>query len=347
MILNKSHPFYKEHTGSSAYQVLSDTVLVDLLTDAYILDSGITEGRLNEIREYRDRMQRLIALVKRRSPISIATALEKLTDNIKGMEIIVGDALEHLGFVVDRMGQPGEPEGFATAIISRQKDDEIESYSLTYDAKSSRHGKVPTGNVGVSGLARHKKDFKANFALVVAPDFAKGALEKECATNKVTPIRAADLAKLVMLTVGFGPPDLRQLRGLFEKYSPDDSTIWVNALTEKLENKKFLTIPVIMEALAGLVSNNRKLPDIIHAAQIAERCRDILGDEDFPSRRDTTQALLGLAKIAPSVISCNTNGEIFLLTHPDQISAALSKQLDDVPERFQFGLTRTNNVAKN
>lgn len=343
IVMNKSHPFYIEHTTTTeAYQALSDAVLVDLMTDAFILDSGLPEERLSEIREYRDRMQRLVALMRRRSPISIAEAINNMTADVKGFETIIGDALDSLGFVVERMGQSGKPEGLATAIISRQRDDEVEEYSFTYDAKSTKHGKVSVGNVGVSGLARHKADCEANFSLVVAPDFANGAIEKECAENSVTPMRAADLAELVMLTVGYGPLDLREIKGLFSSHSPDESARWVADLKTKLEEKKIIPITIIMQAFERLVKNNPRLPDVIHAAQIAERCRDIMKSNEFPQKNDVISALRGLARIVPNVINCNDRGDIFLLTKPEQIALAIKTQLARVPEKYQFGLTRTN-----
>jgi hypothetical protein len=45
---------------------------------------------------------------------------------------------------------------------------------------------------------------RASITKFVAPDFAQGALEKECSSNDVTPMRAGDLARLVMLTAGCG-----------------------------------------------------------------------------------------------------------------------------------------------
>ena len=343
IVMNKSHPFYIEHTTTTeAYQALSDAVLVDLMTDAFILDSGLPEERLSEIREYRDRMQRLVALMKRRSPISIAEAINNMTADIKGFETIIGDALDSLGFVVERMGQSGKPEGLATAIISRQLDDEVEEYSFTYDAKSTKRDKVPVGNVGVSGLARHKADCNANFSLVIAPDFADGALKNECTANGVTPMRAADLAELVMLTVGYGPLDLREIKSLFSSHSPDESARWVADLKTRLGKKNILAIDIIMQAFEHLVKNNPRLPDVINAVQIAERCRDIMESSEFPQRKDVISALRGLAKIAPNVINCNERGDIFLLTKPDQIASAIKTQLARVPEKYQFGLTRTN-----
>ena len=168
IIINKSHPFSVEYSDSPEQRrMLQDTALVELLTDAYMVDSGLPEERVAEIRDYRDRMLRLVATLRRRTAPQIAKLLSQTVTHVKGFEIIVGDALDYIGFVVERMGQPGKPEGVATAVISRETDAERQSYKMTYDAKSSTHEKVSAGNVGIAGIARHKKDHNADVALVV------------------------------------------------------------------------------------------------------------------------------------------------------------------------------------
>lgn len=343
IVINKSHPFAVEYAAEpETLRMLQDSALVDILTDAYILDSGVSEERLDEIRDYRDRMHRLVANLRRQSAPQIAKLLAETTDHIKGFEVIVGDALEYLGFVVERMGESGKPEGVASAIVSRRGEDRnSENYKLTYDAKSSQKGKASAGNVGVSGLARHKADYGAQYSLVVAPAFASGALEKECEANGVTPMSAASLAELVMLTVGHGPLDLLELKTLFECHSPAATANWITNLANSLKTKKVLSISVIMGALKGIVSENPKLPDVIHAAQIAERCRALLGDNEFPTRSQVRQALGGLQLIAPNVLSINESGDVFLLTAPDQIASAVRMQLAQIPKQLQFGLVKS------
>ncbi|ESQ89927.1 ATP-binding protein [Asticcacaulis benevestitus] len=338
IVINKSHPFSIEYSDSpEQLRMLQDSALVEFLTDTYMLDSGLPEDRLAEISDYRDRMLRLVATLRRRTAPQIVKLLSEVTDHVKGFEVIVGDALDYLGFVVERLGQTGKPEGVASAIVSRENDQEKQDYKLTYDAKSSVHGKASAGNVGVSGLARHKKDYDADFALVVAPSFATGALEKECLTSKVTPMTAETLGRLVSLTLRQGPLDLRKIKPLFELYSPQETSDWVSTFEQTLSQGTLLTIGVILEALDRVVSTNPKLPDIIHASQIAERCREILKNDEFPHKRNIVAAMQGLQLIVPSVISANTNGDVYLLTTPKKIAEALQIQLDAIPAKYQKG----------
>jgi len=155
VVVNRNHPFAEEHSETSEeLRVLRDVALVDLLTDAFMLDIGIHEHRLTEIRDYKDRALRLVAQVRRRSAAQIATMLKNATAHPKGFERIIGDALEYLGFSVERLGASGEPEGVATAVITPGRGDTKVAYKFTYDAKSSESGRAKTHNVGVAGLAR-------------------------------------------------------------------------------------------------------------------------------------------------------------------------------------------------
>jgi len=201
-------------------------------------DIGIHEHRLAEIRDYKDRALRLVAQVRRRSAAQIATLLKNATAHPKGFERIIGDALDYLGFSVERLGASGEPEGVATAVVTPASGDVRVAYKFTYDAKSSETGRAKTHNVGVAGLARHRKDYNADFTLVVAPGFNAGALEKEARENAVTPMLASDLARLVMATVGYGPFNLVEFRGLFSLYSPTSVTGWIDGHLKGLANKK-------------------------------------------------------------------------------------------------------------
>lgn len=338
IVINKSHPFSVEYSDNpEQLRMLQDTALVEFLTDTYMLDSGLPEDRLMEISDYRDRMLRLVATLRRRTAPQIVKLLSDTTDHVKGFEVIVGDALDYLGFVVERMGQSGKPEGVANAIISREKDEQKEDYKLTYDAKSSVHGKASAGNVGVSGLARHKKDFDADFALVVAQDFAKGALEKECESNGVTPMTAESLGRLVSVTLHQGPLDLRKLKPLFSLHSPEATTAWVESFEKDADQEKSLSIGVIMQALDQIVSKNPRLPDVIHASQIAASCREILNNEEFPQKQNIIAAMRGLQLMVPNVISANMGGDVYLLTTPKKIGEALQRQLDAIPEKYQKG----------
>ena len=342
VIVNKSHPFAREHgTTQEQLRLLRDTAFVELLTDAFMADIGIPDDRIKEISDYRERAYRLVAQVGRKSAAQIATMLLEATDHPKGFERIIGDALEHIGFSVERLGQSGQPEGVATANITAASGDVPQVYKFTYDAKSSQKGKASTHNVSPSTLARHRKDSGADFALVVAPDFADGALQKEAADAGVTPIRAKDLAALLMLTVGFGPLDLTAFKSVFALHDPDAVASWVKSLQQTMSAKPHLQLDTLIQALDQITKDNPQRPDALNCTLIAEQCRKVLQNNSFPKKNDVAAVIRGLAVTIPNVISIADSGfEVTLNAPAQKIREALAHQLDQVPSDIKFGIAQ-------
>ena len=98
---------------------------------------GIDPGAVEEAYQYRDQVMRVLARLRRRTGAQIAQLLEESTGHSRGLEVIVGEALDYLGFVVTPIGGRGEPEGVAKAALTPRKDDQPETYSFTYEAKST------------------------------------------------------------------------------------------------------------------------------------------------------------------------------------------------------------------
>ena len=176
LVVNEGHPFCQDHTGTREERdLLLALAFVDLLTESYMIDNGIDAAVQREIRQWRDQAYRLTAQISRQSAPQIASLLiATATTSAKGFELAVGEALRYLGFSIKPLGQPGEPEGVATAPLPAT-DDGPTKYVFTYDAKSSKHGRVKTSNVGVAGLSRHRGKYDADYVLVVAPSYEVGA----------------------------------------------------------------------------------------------------------------------------------------------------------------------------
>lgn len=338
--INRNHPFAIEHQETAEQlRALRNTAVVDLLTDAYTLGLGLSVEDSLDIAQFKDRALRLIAQVSRKSAAQIAHLLMNVTDRDKSFERIIGDALEYIGFVVDRLGGSGEPEGVALAVLTPKPEDTIVAYRFTYDAKSTQRGAVQTGNVGVSGLVRHRKNFGADYTLVVGPKFQRGALEEECEEHIVTPMLASDLAKLVMATAGNGPIDLEAVRPIFKCFSPPETTAAVDKVVADHLATVSLPLGVLISALEQLVKDNQ-MPDTLHVTQVAERCRAILGDGQFPQRRQVASLLRGLQLVAPKAIQVHQNDDVVISVNPSVLRRYLAKQLEDVPEELHFGLLK-------
>ena len=220
------------------------------------------------------------------------------TDHPKGLERIVGDALQYLGFIVKLLGQPGEPEGVATAPITPTENDMRVSYNFTYDAKSSGKGKSKTGNLNIAGLARHRENYHADHALVVAPDYETGALQQECRSHSVTPMRAQDLAALLLLTAATGPLDLKEFRSVFQLADPDKVHEWLEKFSEITQSRRKLTFDVFLRALEAIGYSG---PDALTTSVLADRIRQLSDITSSSTRTDVSQLIYGLAVLVPNL----------------------------------------------
>ncbi len=339
ILINRNHPFVKENSQTAEQRnTLADTAVADLLTDAYILNCGVSPEIYHDIVQHRDRVLRALAQIRRSSAAQIISSLTDWTNAVKPFEEIVGDALEYIGLSVQRYGGTGEPEGVATAYISPLKDEEKNVYSLTYDAKSTKHKKAQTGNLHIAGLARHREEYSANYAVVVAPDFQNGALDTEATSNKVTPIKASSLGKLVALTVGYGPISLNKLKELFLLYTPTGVDAWISSLEEEMKQSFSVDLKVFVKTLEQLVTANRI--DILGCDSIAQKYRELAGIEGKPSRNDIAQVCRGLSLIAPSAIFIDPSQgfDVFVLAKPSMLIQEIQRQTQSLPENYKVGV---------
>ena len=94
----------------------------------------------------------------------------------------------------------GNLKAWQEAALTPRIDDQPETYSFTYEAKSTtrKSGRVPSDDVNAGKLQRHRLKHRGDYTLVVAPDFAEGVVVEECERYKVTLMRATDLATLLI-----------------------------------------------------------------------------------------------------------------------------------------------------
>jgi hypothetical protein len=335
VLLNRNHPFTIEHATNHEQQVLlRDAALVDFLTEIYLADLGVPPDSLEEAAVYRDQMLRLIARLRRRAPENLADLLDLVATQARPLELVVGDALESLGFAVTVKGGVGEPEGVARATVTAMTDGEAGTYSFTYDAKSTIHAKVRNNDVKVSTLARHRDDEKADHALVVAPDFESGALEEECAKNGITPMRIADLARLLMLNATHGPIDPWEFRQVFALSSPDAVATFIGELSEAHKAERRIGYGAFFDALGTI---GYEEPDVLTASVIAREMRQQSGDSKFPTKEDVQSLVVGLSVLAPQLIRA-TGERIFLGAQPVTLRQAVLDTLKAMPPGYRFDL---------
>jgi hypothetical protein len=339
VIVNSSHPFVQEHFETNEQKrAIRNAALIDLLTDVFAFEMGVDPAQIEDLRKHRDRMARLVAQIDRKSGVLIARILIEMSTykEFRPFEILVSDALDYLGFTVEKLAIPGEPEGIARAYPTPLSDASSQTYSFTFDAKSSKSGKVKTGNVNVAGLARHREKHSATYALVVAPEFEEGALDEECTQNRITPIRARDVGKLLQLSAEYGAIPLTKLREIFKLTSPQTVAEWVDSLAKWLASNRSLTFDLFFEALRKV---EKEIPDVLSASVIALKCREVSGNNKITDTNVQSLAR-GLQILIPDLIRVEGK-DIFISAHPDKIADAVAKQLDRIKNAPVAELTKS------
>jgi len=332
VLVNQNHPFTREHSGTAEeLALLRDSALAELLTDSYMVDRGIDSTMLEEVWQFRDQTLRRIALVRRRSGAEIARLLIA-AGSWRGMETIVGDALDYLGFSVHRMGGSGEPEGVVTAAVTATKHDKPQSYTFTFDTKFSGSGKAQTGNVHTASLKRHRDEQNADHTLIVAPSFQSGALEKECEDQELTPMNARDLGRLVMFAAANGPIDLKGFRDVFGLHDPGSVSQWVDSFIDKTQKAAPFSYHQFLEAIAAVGYDGNAMS----TAVIADRIKTMFGGK--PTKSEVNRVASGLAVLVPHLVQVIPTETIYLSTTPHKLREAIIGQLKNIPSNYRFAL---------
>jgi hypothetical protein len=161
--------------------------------------------------------------------------------------------------------------------------------------------------------------------LLVAPDFQAGALVQECATHDITPIRAKDLGRLLILSAEYGAIPLTKLREIFNKTSPDDVAEWVNSLENWLQGQRNLTLSDLVATFETLEIG---FPDVVSVSVLADRCRQVAKKPSI-KETDVRRVLVGLQIIVPDLIQVDGD-KVAVTVHPNKLAEAIQKQLNAV-----------------
>ena len=335
LAVNSNHPFVREH-GATAEEkeLVRDLALLDFLVETRMITQGIDTGAVEEVYQYRDQVMRVLARLRRRTGAQIAQLLEESTGHSRGLEIIIGEALDYLGFVVTPIGGNGQPEGVAKAALTPRTDDQPETYSFTYEAKSTtrKSGKVPSDDVNPGKLQRHRLKHRGDYTLVVAHNFAEGVIVEECTQYQVTPMRAADLATLLIRSGKRGMIPLSTLRTMFQFHDPDSVHDWVQTLTVDGAPEHALTLDLLLD---GIEAVGFEGPDVINSRTVALELRRILGEKDRPTNTEVKAVAQGLGVLLPGLIEINVQGDLYLGGPVSVIRQRIREMLDRLPTSLQ------------
>lgn len=240
--INVNHPFYRKFAD---YPGVRKLMVAEVLLEAYMIDAGVNEEQTKEILSRRDKLLRTLASKFPEAAIEVYESILASVNSQDDLEIACVDGFTILGFEAAHLGRKSRPDGIAVAPLGVQEGGGSRTYSVTIDAKSTQEEGVKSGNIGFSTISRHRDEFNANYAVVIAPDYQVSEGEeskavKEARREKVCLVRAKDFADLVLGSAA-KPISMEKLRELFELRSPEETTDWI----KKFNSEPFNTPPIV------------------------------------------------------------------------------------------------------
>ncbi|MGH9427464.1 MAG: restriction endonuclease, partial [Terriglobia bacterium] len=264
--VNGLHPFvgafFDEFTSKTSGLPLEVFAMAEVLLESHLYQSNLNQTQIDGVMTMRDQLLRYVATESgRMTPLMIANALRNARNDQHELEIWVVEAFRSLGFEATRIGGKGKPDGIAEAPLGPDAKKQQQRYKVSLEAKSKQKAgaKVSAKAVGISAIARQRKDFDAHHAVVVGQLFPTSqseasALAKEIKEDRkltnaakdprtITLIHIEDLANLVQhrpvkaLT-------LQRIREMLQTQSlPEECKKWVDAvLAERPVRHDYATI---------------------------------------------------------------------------------------------------------
>lgn len=152
----------------------------------------------------------VVAIVPNDFERSAAELLAAGTDSAHPgrLEQSVAAALALLGFETEVIGGSGNTDVLAVAPLG------VDRYTMIVDAKSASGGKVPEHQINWMSLSDHRDADRADYVVVVGPDFSSGQLRSRATDFSVCLLTTNELAELVRRQAET-PISLTELRPLF------------------------------------------------------------------------------------------------------------------------------------
>lgn len=326
--INVLHPFFanliEEVKSILPFKLIATT---EILTEAFMIESGIRPEFVREIMLRRDRVLRDMTFSSNLNTPRVAQLLGESLSNATKLEEAVFHVFNNLGFETTRIGGNGKPDGTAVARLGvRYSGGPREDYTIVYDAKSTSKDKIKAQTAHIAGLVRHKTDYQADFGAIIAIDYegamdGNSAISREANKHKITLIRASDLMRLVLLAsprqIG-----LRDLKEFFEKcHTVKETSEWISEV-EKREIKKE-PVKELLEATYKLTVQDKEPPDLNAIRQI-DPILNTYSIEKLIVLVNSIRALVG------NLISIEGT-KISIQAPPRKILEIINKNVSDVP----------------
>ncbi|MCK9480306.1 MAG: ATP-binding protein [Bacteroidia bacterium] len=329
--INLMHPFFAnfldEVKSLLPFQLIA---LTEILTECFLLDSGISQDEVKDIMFKRDAILRELTFSDKPNAPFVASLLNASLGDSSGLEKSVAQAFNSLGYECTPIGGKGTPDGKAVAYLGPINSPE--NYSITYDAKSTAKDKIKATTAHISGVDRHRDDYKANYACVVAIDYEgasdpNSAVNKEAKKHKINLIKASDLMVLVLLSspkqVG-----LKELKDFFENcHTVIETTAWIEALKSKQVTRG--PIKELLEEAFSYIKSDTEQPNLY---ALRERNQE-LKKHSVDSLKTLVQSI---ERLVPNYISISHDNIVNLNVPPDKILNAINQAFaTDVPVEFR------------
>ncbi len=149
--INLMHPFFanflEEVKSPLPFQLIA---LTEILTECFLIDSGIKQDEVREIMFKRDAILRELTFSDKPNAPFVAALLQASLGDSTGLEEGVTHAFNSLGYETTHIGGPGNPDGKAVAYLGSLNSPD--NYSITFDAKSTSKDKIKATTAHISGV---------------------------------------------------------------------------------------------------------------------------------------------------------------------------------------------------
>ena len=325
--INTRHPFYiaflSEFKGKS-HMMYSLIASNEIFTEASLVEKGVDEELVRDIIKRRDTLFREFSRHTENNIFTATMFLKNSLSNAKDLEKALHMCFECLGFQVEPMGATGTPDGKATARLGVW-DGKNESYTFTYEAKSTKDDKIGADTTKTGVVKRHKEKNGADFALEVAIDY-DGSTDPESNANwlaeddGVTLVRAKDFWRLIVASIPnrLNFVDFKDFLNTCKKVT--DSQAWIDKFCERKVEK--LPYKEILESAWNIMDEDPKEAPTIGTV------RQKAGIVKTFSVSEVKDMFKTLQQMIPQLISLEGE-KVRLLVSPDKILNHLNKTIED------------------
>ena len=335
--LNILHPFFANYCESArtpeSFQLLAVT---EVLTEAYLLDEGISPESTYRILKRRDRFLRELVYGTELSAPLVVQLLEDNKKNSKEFELALCRGMANLGFAVTPLGKSGDPDGLAVACMGiRHSNEQRQDYKVTFEAKTSEKDKIKAKDANLGAVNKHREKWDADFALEVAPGYEgddddNSQVISQARTLNVTLMTLESFVKLV-IAASIRPLSFGRLKQeLFEKCrAPKEAEQWIDGLLK--EKPPETPLREIVEAISELVKDSLDPPKF---AAVLERLKHKNNQFKNFREQEIHDWMTSLNRFAPDLVTIDGDC-VSLENKPQIILERVISQVNELPLIFR------------